>query len=209
MVTLISCQKEEELNQVINQEENIVQELTQSLSFMNDNQSFAYDKLKKLGDIILQCSKYENVRNTIYSNIENKFDGENEVLIKTLIEKKVISNNSEFVSSTDLENIGINLAAFKNIESQNYFPQIFIPFYDELKAKGKLNDGSPIIVPFVSGTENLNGYIGYTLNSNFKIEKLNFLIDEVFAQNNEVWVISLNEKVNSDGQLINKQTKSL
>jgi len=94
--------------------------------------------------------------------------------------------------------------AFKNIEEENFYPQVYIPFYEELK-ENKTNtnsrtlstDKNPTIVVY-TGDESQEVYEGFTLDEQGNLKELGRTIDEEYAQNNEVWVISLSETVFGD-----------
>ncbi len=94
--------------------------------------------------------------------------------------------------------------AFKNIDGTDFFPQIYIPFYEELKAE-KMNsnarvlttDSDPVIVLF-SGDDSQDVFPAYQLSDSGELEEAGFMVDEEFAMNNEVWVISLNERYFGD-----------
>jgi hypothetical protein len=88
------------------------------------------------------------------------------------------------------------LVAFQNIHGDTLYPQIYIPNYEDLKSKGKLGVASPIIIPYAYQEEANDEYIGYQLDSRGNYVQLPSKISESYADDNEVWVISLNEVVN-------------
>lgn len=79
------------------------------------------------------------------------------------------------------------------------YPQIFIPFYEELRGKKKIGVSEPVVVIYVDENEN-DEYEGYFFNNGL-LQKLNFLIREEYARTNEVWVISINERVDEKGDV--------
>lgn len=100
------------------------------LSVMPGNSSFeiAEKQMTIFGESILPRYDDAGFRDLVYAEIEKQFDGDFNVLIKTLAEK-----NPE---SADLTN---KLTAFydlvKKYDNRQHEPQIFIPFYEELKQK--------------------------------------------------------------------------
>lgn len=86
--------------------------------------------------------------------------------------------------------------AFMNIDGVDYYPQIYIPYFDEMTARrsqGRMaTDQNPVIVLYL-GDESQEVYPGYQLNTNNEFISTGQMIDEEYALNNEVWVISLNE----------------
>lgn len=107
-------------------------EITKTEAITGD-EKLAHDVLRNYASTILSLSSETGFRNNLYNAIEDYFDGESNVLFKTLMDerinptyaKKLHSNLSRISSSA--------LTALNNIEGNNYFPQVFIPFYDELK----------------------------------------------------------------------------
>ena len=176
---------------------------------INDPFKYTQDNLTKIGIGILNSSKKSNFRAMLYEEIEKKFDGDNNVLIKTIEENANKMNiNFEQSIADGFNNSGAKLDqarnainAFKNIEKQEYYPQVFIPLFEEKKQKGKLGINNPTIVIF-NGDEKRgiqNGLTGYTFDSNGKIITISNIKEE-YVKNNEVWVISLNERTISTPQ---------
>jgi len=155
-----------------------------------------------LGKSALQAAKKESFKQELYAEVEKQFDGDYNVLFETL--KAKLSNDKGLfgarlsgISNEDLEQ---SLNAFKGIDGDDFFPQIYIPHFEELKEQNiktnsrvltensdpiiviNIGDGGPIKVP------------GYRLNEYDDLEDVGFLVDEEYAINNEVWVISLNER---------------
>lgn len=163
----------------------------------------AQDKLKIYGQAVLSLGNNPDFRAELYSEIDKSFDGDRNVLFKTLIEEG--RTNSRFARSLKDNLLALNpsaLHAFNNIEGNNYFPQVFIPFYDELKASAKLGVSNPNIIIYTHPSPN-SVYQSYKLNSEGTLLP-DKLISENFAKENEVWVISINERVDNDGLAITK-----
>ena len=88
---------------------------------------------------------------------------------------------------------------FTNIAGSNYYPQVFIPFYDQLKDAGKIDTEDPIIVIAV---EDKDEYPAYVRDISGEIVDAGFLVDEAYAREHEVWVIAINERVDDNGDVI-------
>ncbi len=129
-------------------------------------------------------------KNYVYKQIEKQFDGDYNVLLN-----KVENEYGNKLKSAKINN---TISFFDSI---NKYPQIFIPFYENLKNSNKIGANNPILVIYTD--ENENGeYVGYQLNGSGNLQKLDFLIDEDFARNNEVWVFSINERVDENGEVV-------
>ncbi|MBL7738533.1 MAG: hypothetical protein JNK14_04890 [Chitinophagaceae bacterium] len=139
---------------------------------------------------------FMDYRELVYYYIEQQFDQEYNVLIKTLIDP----GHGNLPSSAELDNA---LAAFMGIYGDTLYPQIFIPNYDDLKEASLIGNDPPIIVPFC-GQATLNeddGYTGYFVNLQGELEEYPEQIDSAFASSHEIWVLSLNESVDNSGEL--------
>jgi hypothetical protein len=99
--------------------------------------------------------------------------------------------------------------AFWGIEEKILFPQIFIPFFD--KVAPKIHNGNLHFVKYptivTDPLSNQVATIGYTVDELGNIIKVS-KVDEEYARNNEVWVVSLNERaeVSAKGLVINCDT---
>ncbi len=158
----------------------------------------AASELYTLGEGVADLTKVNSFKLHVYEQVEKKFDGDFNVLIET-VQDDFPSNG---LKSAKIQN---SLNYFKD---GNLFPQIYIPFYEELKSAGKLSQKDPVFLIFTDENESGN-YEGYLLNEDGKFSKLKFLVDAKFAMNNEVWVISLNERVDKEGKVIYSETELL
>lgn len=128
------------------------------------------------------------------------------MLFKTLAETGVKtgrSNESKFGRSLTKIAGGESMAktvmsAFEGIAGKNYYPQVFIPFYDDLKQTGKIGKSKPVLV---IGVADVPVYPGYYLNEKDELVDTGFPVDEDYAKQHEVWVISINERVDSEGNV--------
>jgi hypothetical protein len=169
--------------------------------------------LDVLGKRMMWVVNNNAARSILYKEIEHKFDGDYNVLIETLINKYNLANlkveenllQTKFTTTVNLDFNNI-LKKFKDNEfklkarGKELYPQIFIPFYDELKASGKIGVGDPILVIY-PGNEHKERRVGYAINADHQIVKVSSEIDESYAKKHEVWVISLNERVFSTSDI--------
>jgi hypothetical protein len=161
---------------------------------------YAEVNLKRIGKGVLLATMNNNFRNLVYSEIEKKFDGDYNVLTKTLDQKSRSINiklNESIRKADENSSEEDALSAFANIDGKSYNPQVFIPFYEELKKIGKLGIANPVLVVFNGKREEKDLEEGYTLE-NGKINKLTFSIDEEYAKTHEVWVLSISDRTGGD-----------
>ncbi len=113
-------------------------------------------------------------------------------------------------------NIEQALNKFRGIEGRDFYPQIYIPFYEEAKerrlanplAKEALVAEDPVVVLY-AGDETQTVYTGYMLNDSGELTESTLEIDEEYALYNEVWVISLNERIVDIDEVDNSTTGTL
>jgi hypothetical protein len=167
------------------------------------NVDYAKKYLSALGNSILILQNDTEFRSNLYSSIEVAFDGEKNVLFRSFIstgsDKRILSKFSQALSQVVGEaSIPEVINAFNNIEGRTLYPQIFIPFYDDLKVIGKIGTVSPTLVIYTVDSPN-SEYTGFKLGSDGKLKELDYKINESFAKQNETWVISINERVDNTG----------
>lgn len=147
-----------------------------------------YLELKRIGDTVMSFIAEPGFREFIYKEVEKRFDGDYNVLINKV--------QSEYLKKKKSSNIELALSYFENL---NVYPQIFIPFYEDLKRNNKLASNNPIMVIYIDETET-DEYTGYRITKK-GLEKLDFMISEEFAKKHEIWVFSINERVNKNGDI--------
>ena len=168
---------------------------------------YAQENLTKVVSGLAKLAQNEEFVNLVHTEAAKKFDGEYEVLIETL------KKDPHWGTLLNTPEINEGLNAFKNLEGQNYFPQIYIPKmqHDE---ETNANRGNNLVgditdikfVPFGGElpTDNVTypggNYPTVKIGANNTLESAG-VVNELTANANEVWVVSLNETVNSLMQL--------
>lgn len=155
-----------------------------------ESTTFESQKFKELGLFVLRENRLdEDFKDFLYDEVEKQFDGDYNVLIDVLLA------HSADPSAKELD---FSKRAAVAMHDQETYQQIFIPFFEELKTKEILGTKEPILV-FHTPDETVREYPGYTLNDKGTLQEVDFLISEEFAMNNEIWVISPNERVGREG----------
>ena len=151
---------------------------------------------KPLINAVAKLAQDDGLKKDISLSVAKKFDGDYNVLLKDV----------NFKNSEVLESI---LAEYR---MAGLYPQIYIPNFENKQKKvgsyasrsiiqSKISTPQMYIVDALDANDNQEYFDAYYLNSENKLEKANFKIDEEFANNNEVWVITNNERVNENGEL--------
>jgi len=157
-----------------------------------------------LGQAALRMADDPQFRSVLYQEIEKQFDGDYNVLFEHLQYVRQRQNTYPGARMTDTHEIGAgfleSIDAFKGIEGTDYYPQIYIPYYEALNERkgGSANMRvssdhlSPVLVLYADDNPD-DAFPGYQLDADGNLVDTGMLIDEEYAQNNEVWVMSLNE----------------
>ncbi len=161
---------------------------------------------------LLELSVDSNFVSIVNYEVSKQFDDDDNVMLSTLVdvsnENKIdlIALMDQSVNSyeNDLPNAEHSFDYYNSLSGQtnisniidgfeideiNYYLQIYIPFADQVN----LQD-TPIIC---FGHQEIETTIGYKLNSDNSISV--FEVDEEFAENNLIWIVSANESVDKNG----------
>jgi len=188
IVIVISCQQDELLidkPQVVFEKVNI------------DDLNMITKSFVPLSEVAWDFANSDDLRKHIYSKVEDKFDGDFNVLFRDIIDSEIAGRSAYSELINALES-GIEIYQ-SMVNDEVIHPQIFIPFYEELYAQDRIGIQSPVLV-FRDGPPPADGlYTGYEYFENdlYSIGK----ISEEYAKANEVWVISTNERVDENGEV--------
>lgn len=151
-----------------------------------------------LAEVAWEFVQNSESRNLVYNEVEKQFDGDDNVLFSKLIQDQ--SPNGRLIKSETVQKAATASKAFESVDALDpVFPQIYIPFYEELKSSGTLGGHTPVFV-LVDGTPSKDSkYQAYSFENGLLVGK--GFISEDFATKNEVWVISINERVDSNGNV--------
>lgn len=170
---------------------------------------YAEANLKQIGKEIARLTTNPEFVNFVHESVTKKFDDEYEVLIKD------IKNDYRWKERLNTTTVNKALDAFKNLDGSNFYPQIYIPKFQAMEDDGislstanSVASSSQLVVPIIhvfyageaevdssNGDEVMPGYIT-DANGNLVYWGM---VDSAYANNNEVWVYSLNESVNNAG----------
>ena len=157
---------------------------------------------------MIKVAQNNSFRNFVHGKAAEQFDGDDNVLLQTLANAETGLNLSDEILTginmyknqitssdtipydilTDTTSINTGLDSFPYYD-RNLYLQVYIPFIDEVN----LNQ-MPIIAILIDNDTLLQGY---KLNDDNTISVVT--LTEDMAKSNLVWVISINEVVNSKG----------
>ncbi len=171
---------------------------------------FAEEQLKSIASEIGILTKDPEFINFIHAEVSKKFDAEYEVLIKDIQKGNKWSNQ---LQSSKIEEA---LKSFINFEGSNFFPQIYIPKLQRIEDDASDNISTqvvnssavsePIVYVFYAGNAEVDSASGAEISPGYITDANGNLVywgmvDSSYADNHEVWVYSINETVNSVGNL--------
>lgn len=179
------------------------------LQSYENQKEFVHDNLKILGKSVLSLANDPEFREIVYQQIEKRVDGDDNVLLETLSKIQTSDQQTLGARMNNLLNIEGNiehtLDKFRGIEGRDWYPQIYIPFYDKVKERREASPlaktalvAQPVVVLFDGeepGDDSSPVVTGFLLNDSGELTESNLEIDEEYAEENEVWVISLNERI--------------
>lgn len=212
LVTLVflgGCKKEQA---IVNEDKNL--NALKSFSTQQEAINYTADNLKIIGESLLSLTDISTFRSQCYTWMDTHFDGDNDVLFET-IHDNYTNNNNDYATlvnqrlSSKYSSSALSTAyqAFNNIDGENYYPQLFIPYYEELKSDNVIGTMSPVLVISPIDDPTKTSYTGYQM-INGSLEELPTQIDEDYAKRHEVWVLSLSERVDNNGDLKNSIIKN-
>lgn len=192
---LSSCKKDKSLDVQMPETSNSI--LTKTPA---EQIKYAEVNLKKIADAIGPLTKNPAFVNYIHQQVARKVDGQFEVLIEHLVK------SPEFGAILNTKEINDALAAFKNLQDENFYPQIYIPKMqnDEdnqvtnLTSSNSTTDITNVKIVVYGGE--MPGVAEDAPHPSYKVETNGTLtafqnINEAYVNENEVWVFSLNEVI--------------
>lgn len=194
-----------------NKEKIVQEEATGAIT--NERDAFTIKNESMLNTValgLLDIARDKNFRAEVYQEVGKQFDGDDNVLLKTLQEKRDLRtvfsqslSNNRIVDHKVTSQIGYEYGFYETtdqlekaingfvMDDEVWFSQIYIPFAENINA-----DELPTIVVGTEDSEDCVA-LGYKLlkNNGFDIIE----VDESYAKEHLVWVVSVNEVVNNEG----------
>lgn len=192
-VSAVSCKKD--ITQASTKSSIANQSLEQQRAYVQEN-------LKIIIGELWPVIKDAGFKSLIHSEVAKKFDGSYNVLIKNLLADPVYGirlNTAKMKKALD---------AFRNINGENLYPQIYIPNFSKHQQQLRTTSANriantDITAEFViyDGNETVSEVPSYTYNEEGEVIPTGSIVNEQYAMNNEIYVLSINESVDNDGIL--------
>lgn len=167
-------------------------------------QQLAFERIQSL---LLPISNEQEFKDTLYAMVSKQFDEDWDVLLRDLTSIRFASSKL----NNAMDSIEMELGSFMNIEGSNYYPHLFIPYFDDLQ-RGVLGIDNPAIVTYLDESDDQLGgdstvVTAYQLGSGGDINRIDN-VTGFYAREHEVWVVALNERVDDAGLLPPVTTKA-
>ncbi|MEI2710261.1 MAG: hypothetical protein V9E96_14800 [Chitinophagaceae bacterium] len=186
ILLIVSCRKNEQFT--------IIAENPIAKKSINEQRQYVRDNFKKIMKELKPIFKDSELKAILYSEIAKKFDGDYNVLIKTLI------NNPQVSCKVNKEKVNSLLAAFYNIDGRNYHPQIYIPNFQKHISTQSLRTSTDEVVEavFYDGDETVNEKPTYTFNEDGEVVPTGNIADEDYSLAKPLYIFGLNENSYED-----------
>lgn len=139
---------------------------------------------------LLTLTQNHEFRNLVYRSVEQRFDGDDNVLLSDVMREaeqaQIVDTNSPAWQSL-MEKV----AQFQNVNGTAYDPQIYIPNFES----GSLVRSFDVTMTVFEADLNTTELPAYALDASGNLQLKDNPIDETYAQTYEVWVVSVNERV--------------
>lgn len=130
LLACASCQKE--IPQTEQQPETeVLSKDAFATASMEDRRAYVRQNLKVVAAELGSAMKELNFRNVVRAEAAKKFDGDYNVLVKTLL------MNPAYGASLNTAGMRKALDAFKSLEGENFYPRFTYPISDERRRKQK------------------------------------------------------------------------
>ncbi|GAB3157978.1 hypothetical protein GCM10027290_60280 [Micromonospora sonneratiae] len=138
---------------------------------------------------LLRFAQVSEFHSLVNNAVARRFDGDDNVLLSSLISE---AEATGIVNPTAADWVAFknSVASFANINGTAYHPQIYIPNFQD----GAVPGSSVTMVVFESDLAR-TALPAYDLDANGRLRLKSTLVDEAYTESNEVWVLSINERV--------------
>ena len=158
-----------------------------------DQKTYAAHHLNAYSKSLYKVANDPDFHRILYQEANKGIEGESAVLLSTIFEilekekPELLTKMTEVFKLKQHQN---SSQAFSGIDGKVLYPQLYIPFFAEINDQDKTS--SPVIM--VDPLDNQEIVNGYTIDADNNLVEVND-IDERYAQEHEVWVVSLHETI--------------
>ncbi|HEX9983743.1 MAG TPA: discoidin domain-containing protein [Thermoanaerobaculia bacterium] len=159
---------------------------------VSPNTSQALYMLQNLTSPLLSFAQNPNFQSVVRNGVSAQFDGDDNVLLSDVI-WQAESWGAVDPYSSEWQSFVSQVNAFGNVNGETYYPQIYIPHYGEYFPSGN------VTVVVIDPDPNVESVPAYQFDGSGYATLIGY-VDESYAMSNEVWVLSLNERVGMDAE---------
>ena len=161
-------------------------------NFNKPDDSFVLNEKEKiiLKQGVARLANNKEFRHLVYENVSLRFDGDDNVLLHDVInlyKKDFCKDYTTSTFDTIIQKLNLN----------GLYPQIYIPYFDSINENDKV-----YIIEALNVHDSVEFFNSIFIDKKGNIVNTDFLINESFARENEVWVVSLNERVDYNGNML-------
>ncbi|MBP2473101.1 hypothetical protein JOF53_001973 [Crossiella equi] len=138
---------------------------------------------------VLGFAKDARFREVVTDGVARRFDGDDNVLLSDVI-ADAERTGAISPAAPAWQAFKAKVASFANVGGQAYHPQLFIPNHGD-----GAKPGTDIVATIFESDLSRKAVPAYKLDAAGNLSKLPQLVDEAYSEANEVWVLSLNERV--------------
>lgn len=146
--------------------------------------------LQNMMQPVLTLAQNWYFRDAVYNRAGAAFDGDTNALLTEVMTDLEQSGVID-TSSPEWQSLSAQVAAFSNVNGEEHHPQIYIPNY------GNVVSADSVTVVIVDDDPNVEAVPAYQIDWAGNVTFVGY-VDEAYAEWNEVWVLSLNERIAMD-----------
>lgn len=153
-----------------------------------------YNRLSNLLTPALRSVAGDTQVRTLVRNIAaGQFDGDTNALLSNVVQAAEQSHVVD-PNASDWVALKSSIAQFANVNGYNYDPQIYIPNLDEGVVPAATVE--IVVAPLDEAATSAPSYV---LDSSGNAAPSGHIVDETYVATHEVWVLSVNEKIETGG----------
>ncbi|MDP9793295.1 hypothetical protein J2S43_001807 [Catenuloplanes nepalensis] len=150
-----------------------------------------YNRMLNVLDPALEVAVDTQMRVLVRNAVARQFDGDTNTLWSTVIQEAEEAGVAD-PNAPSWQQLKNAVANFQGVLGYDYEPQIYIPNWGE-----GVYAGSAVTVTVAPASETAASAPGYRIDQYGNVSQIT--VDEAYADVNEVWVLSVNERIREGG----------
>lgn len=150
-----------------------------------------HNRMLNVLDPALEVAADTQIRVLVRNAVGRQFDGDTNTLWSTVIQEAEQGGVAD-PNAPSWQQLKNAVANFRGVLGYDYEPQIYIPNWGE-----GVYAGSTVTLAVAPASEAATSAIGYRIDQYGSVSQTT--VDEAYAETNEVWVLSVNERITQGG----------